>query len=151
MSSSAPALTWEFQDTPITNTEPWKAVPPPEEDHSLEESLEGIQALVTEEFDGEEPTILRDAFDRAATFLRIQSREMKKRLGCFAPAPVITPGPDGSADLQWERPAWALLINVPSGSAPASFYGEGPNNSRIKGAFDPSSWNLGIVSWLSKV
>ena len=148
MSSLASALdAWRFVEEETS----WKQnTSPPEEDVPLEAVIEMTRELVSDNFENEEPTILRSAFNRAEKFLRAHSRETKKRCGYFPPVPSITPGPKGSADLHWLQPAWALLVNVPDGDALATFYGESEGGGRVKGNLDPKVWNLGIVTWLSK-
>ena len=130
---------------------PWeKCAPLPEKDLLLEEAFEETLEFVNDRFDEDEPTIMSAAFDRAKEFLRIQSREMKKRLGYFPPVPTISPGPSGSVDLHWEQPSWGLLVNIPPTDALATFYGDCAGEGRIKGNLDPKVWKLGIYTWLSK-
>lgn len=126
------------------------AAPSEEEDFLLERSLAEAANVVADQFDENEPTILPEALERSAEFLRAQSRETKSRFGFFPPAPTISPGPDGSADLSWEQPSWGLLVNVPS-DGEATFYGECAGKGRIKGSLDPKSWNLGVITWLSRM
>jgi hypothetical protein len=142
---------WEIEELEPNGQSSWQKNPPPlEEDALLEEAIDKAREFVNDDLDAEEPTILRSAFARAKEFLRAHSREMKKRLAYFPPAPSITPGPNGSADLHWEQPAWALLVNIPAGDAFATFYGDAQGSGRIKGNLDPKVWNLGIITWLSK-
>lgn len=155
MSEAAPLAAWSFEETEPKEKVQWKKseAPPEEDDRLLEQALHAARGIVSERFDEEAPTILAAAFDRAETFLRTQSREMKKRLGCFPPTPNISPGPNGSADLHWEQTNWGLLVNVPSTTDDqATFYGDCKEGAaRIKDSFDPANWNLGIMSWLSKM
>ena len=64
--------------------------------------------------------------------------------------PDILPGPDGSVDLHWKLEQCDLLINVPAHpSAKATFFGENRRGTFIKGAFDPSACNQGLLLWLA--
>lgn len=126
------------------------ADPPEEKDLLLEKSLDDAANIVADLFDENEPTILPDALERAEKFLRAQSWEVKRRFGFFPPAPAISPGPNGSADINWEQPTWGLLVNVPA-SGQATFYGECSGKGRLKGNLDPKSWNLGLITWLSRM
>jgi hypothetical protein len=152
MSSLAPAsTTWDGPELETKGNSPWKVNPaPPEEDALLEVALETASAIVSDQFDEDEPMILSAAFERAQEFLRTESREIKKRFGYFPPTPNILPGPNGSADIHWEQPGWGLLVNIPATDELATFYGDCAGNGRVKGNLDPKSWHLGITSWLSK-
>lgn len=65
--------------------------------------------------------------------------------------PEVLPGPKGSIDLHWKASDSELLINVPEDvNAPATFYGDDYGQLRIKGSFDPDTYNLGLLEWLAK-
>lgn len=65
--------------------------------------------------------------------------------------PNIYHGPDGSIDLLWKNQIYKLLINVPREiEKPASFYGDDYNMDVIKGTFDPSKCNRGLLMLLLK-
>jgi len=149
MSSLAPSsITWDLTEPEAKEKISWNL--PTEEDTLLEEALENASAIVSGSFDEEEPTILSAAFARTQKFLHNQSREMNSRLGYFPPAPYISPGPNGSADLHWKQAGWGLLLNIPATDAVATFYGDCTGNGKVKGHLDPNSWHLGITTWLSK-
>jgi len=86
---------------------------------------------------------------RAKTFLFGQSKQFRKICGYFPPAPRIGPGPNRSIDLYWKEKDWELLVNIPPESGRmATFYGDDFGAQKIKGSFDPNSFNYGIVPWL---
>jgi hypothetical protein len=65
--------------------------------------------------------------------------------------PDIAPGPDGSIDLHWDYPAYEMLINIPRDeSSMAGFYGDDRGRISIKGKFDPSQVNEGLLLWLMR-
>jgi hypothetical protein len=80
--------------------------------------------------DGGAPKINVQAFDTAKIFLLAFSKWAFQRHGLKIPAPVIGPVPDGGVNLEWDEPAFKLLINVPA-STPmlANFYGEKKDGS----------------------
>lgn len=149
-SASLKMQAWQFEELEAKGESCWKNESIPEKDLLLDEALLEAQKLVTVQFDEEEPAILQDAYIRAERFLRTQSHEMKKRLGFFPAPPSLSPGPNGSADLHWDRSDGGLLVNIPEGNATATFYGEWGGTNRIKGSFNPNTWELGILTWLSK-
>jgi hypothetical protein len=144
---------WWTEEAPSAERQaPWlRAAAPAETDPALDAELERAEEMVRDQIEDDEPAILRPALDRASAFLRVQSRESRERFEKFPPAPYVSPGPDGSVDLHWERPGWGLLINVPADESPATFYGDGGRMCRIKGSFDPRTCDLGIINWLSKM
>lgn len=152
MSTETLALKWDIGAASLPQPEElWESEEEcPETDTALSEALKSAQKLVTEDLDEDEPSILGSALERAETFLRAQSHQMKKAFGYFAPTPRISPGPNGSVDLHWELASGEMLVNVPAGQAPATYYGESGSTNRTKGSFDPISWHLGIYTWLSK-
>ena len=86
---------------------------------------------------------------RAKTFLLGQSKQFRKICGHFPPVPRIGSGPNGSVDLYWKEKDWELLINIPAEDGKmATFYGDDYGAQKIKGSFDPNSFNYGIVPWL---
>ncbi|MFZ0662922.1 MAG: hypothetical protein WAM66_09545 [Acidobacteriaceae bacterium] len=145
------AVKWKFEDESSPRGKGWESEQEhPETDVALDEALKSAEKLMTVDWDEDEPTILKPAFDRAKTFLLAQSHQMKKGVGCFPPPPRISPGPSGSADLHWDGRSGEMLVNIPVGQAPATYYGESVSTSPVKGSFDPNSWHLGIYTWLSK-
>jgi hypothetical protein len=88
---------------------------------------------------------------RAVDFLAHNARYIWDRYGLAIATPDITPAPNGSVDLHWDRPEFELLINLPSDpSAPAGFYGDDRGEVVIEGRFNPNRRNEGLILWLTK-
>jgi len=120
-------------------------------DHALRTEIEYAKAMLVRSDDEDEdaPRFSKDAFSRAIEFLRAQSTQFRKMLGSFAPTPSIGPGPDGSVDLHWKKQGWELLVNIPADPGKiATFYGDNYGAQKIKGSFDPKTFNYGIIAWL---
>jgi hypothetical protein len=102
------------------------------------------------DWDGEgSPVYSKDTFDRAVAFLTTHSAYVHSSWGLYPPVPRVSPGPDGSIDLHWKRKTWELLVNIPADpSQMAVFYGDDYGSQKIKGSFDPQTFNLGIIAWL---
>jgi hypothetical protein len=93
----------------------------------------------------------KDALRRASTFLNAQSAHSRKMYGVFAPVPDIGGGPNGSVDLHWRRKDCELLVNIPASDKElAAFYGDDYGTCKIKGSFDPTDFDFGIIMWLMK-
>lgn len=108
-------------------------------EHPQDEVEEGTAGLSTE------------ALSRAKTFLLERSKQFRKICGYFPVVPQIGSGPNESIDLYWKEKDWELLINIPAESEKmATFYGDDYGSQKIKGSFDPSSFNYGIVPWLTR-
>ena len=122
------------------------------EDRALSEELVRAESMLErpdEDSDEEAPGLSAEALLKAKNFLLAQSKQFRKICGHFPPAPRIGPGPNGSVDLYWKEKDWELLINIPAGSGRmATFYGDDYGAQKIKGSFDPSSFNYGIIPWL---
>ena len=102
-------------------------------------------------WDGEGALPIEEAtWIRAVEFLERQARCLWDR-GCVLPSPDITPVPDGSIDLHWDRPGFELLINIPRDpSSPAEFYGDNRGWICIRGHLDTAQFNQGLVLWLMR-
>ena len=138
------------QEWPIVESEP-------ESDFNSEliqaeiESAQDKLTALADNWDGEgSAKYNKETLNTAAEFLMNQSRFLRileKRL----PIPQINPGPDGSIDLFWNQSTWELLVNIPSiENEAASFYGEDQTGHTIKGSFDTSETNFGVITWLMK-
>lgn len=65
--------------------------------------------------------------------------------------PDITPVPNGTIDIHWDRPEFELLVNIPrADNDPAEFYGDDRGRISIKGEFDSHQLNEGLIHWLRK-
>lgn len=82
----------------------------------------------------------------AEWFLRVRGRTMR--------VPSVLPGPgDGSIDVLWSGKGFELLVNFSADPRKrATFYGDDKGGSSvvIKGEFDPSTFNGGLLTWLDK-
>jgi hypothetical protein len=147
------AVKWEFGEESLPQSGTcWRSEEGCDEttDVALDVALESAQEYLVEELDEEEPGILDSALKRAETFLRAQSYQMRRAFSHFAPLPRISPGPDGSVDLHWELMNGEMLVNIPAGQVHATYYAESGSRNRVKGSFDPSTWDLVVYTWLSK-
>lgn len=123
-----------------------------ENDLCLQAELERAEAKLEYIGGAEEeevPVYSKDAFRRASIFLKAQSAQFRKMYYVPAPFPDIGPGPDGSIDLHWKRNNWELLVNIPADSNElAAFYGDNYGTHKIKGSFDPTTFDYGIIMCL---
>ena len=117
----------------------------------IESAQEKLTALA-DNWDGEGSAgYKRETLNNAEEFLMSQDRLLRETWKMSLPVPQINPGPDGSIDLFWNPPTWELLVNVPArANEAASFYGEDHTGHNIKGSFDTSEFNLGLITWLIK-
>jgi hypothetical protein len=143
-----PADTW----TVPSWTSEWTASLESNSFEDLNNEIHASQKLVTLEdnWDGEgSPGYSEATLDRAAAFLRLHMRWVWEKYGVWLEVPRILPGPSGSIDIHWETPDYEVLVNVPNDpSAPATFYGDDYGKGSIKGTFDPSFFNFGLLTWL---
>jgi hypothetical protein len=154
--SSAAICRWETIDAQ-TQGEAWKrhsSEPASENDLCLQAELELAEVKLKNIGDAEEeevPVYSKDAFRRASIFLKAQSAQFCKMYNVPAPIPNIGPGPNGSIDLHWKRKDYELLVNIPVDNCElASFYGDNYGTHKIKGSFDPTTFDYGIIMWLMK-
>jgi len=97
------------------------------------------------------PRIEEATWRRACEFLARYARWIWDNDGKVIDSPSITSGPDGSIDLHWDHTDYEMLINIPSdANAMAGFYGDDRGRVSIKGRFDPSRVNEGLLHWLIK-
>lgn len=85
-----------------------------------------------------------DTWQRAVQFLTKYSVWAFDKMSLQIPVPKIHPGPDGSIDILWKSSKYRLLINLHPENM-ASFYGDDYNFEKIKGTFDPSKINQGLL------
>jgi hypothetical protein len=153
--SSAAICRWETIDAQ-TQGEAWErhsSEPASENDLCLQAELERAEAMFEHLEDPEEeaPAYSKDALNRASAFLFAQSGRSRKMYNAFAPVPSIGPGPNGSVDLHWKRNNWELLVNIPADNNElAAFYGDNYGTQKIKGNFDPRTFDWGIIQWLMR-
>lgn len=150
MSSQGSVLEWQAEQEEI---KAWETIESESESESLEAVIESAHEKLTalpDNWDGEGSAGYKtETVNSAAEFLIGQDRLLRELRGISLPVPQINPGPDGSIDLFWKQPTWELLVNVPKkGNEFASFYGEDQTGHTIKGSFDTSVPNLGVIMWL---
>lgn len=150
---ASPAFREQTQHEAPEIAEPASKAHAEEEDRALTAELARAESMLehAEEAEDEDdpPGFSSEALLRAKTFLLGQSKQFRKICGHFPPVPRIGPGPKGSVDLYWKEKDWELLINVPAESGKlATFYGDDHGAQKIKGSFNPNSFNYGIVPWL---
>jgi hypothetical protein len=121
----------------------------------LDKEIERAKCILDGVVEGEDeedfPIYTKAALARAIVFLRSQSDQFRKIGVSSVPVPKIGPGPNSSVDLHWRREGWELLVNIPSDSnRPATFYGDDYGVQKIKGSFDTTIPNRGLVIWLMK-
>ena len=62
------------------------------------------------------------------------------------PPPQILHGPEGGIDVLWKSKRYRLLINIPYfENQLASFYGDNYNRNTVKGTFEISNINTGVL------
>lgn len=146
MPTAGLVLGWERETLKV---ERWE---PQEEDRDLKAEIEQAKKVLElkDDWDDEgSPIFSKDTLDRAIAFLMMHSEQIRKCYHLHLPVPKIGPGPKGSIDLHWKRPAWELLVNIPANANEmAAFYGDNYGAQKIKGSVDPRIFNLGLASWL---
>lgn len=103
-------------------------------------------------FDGEGSVgYSKETWEMAIKFLKNTARWIWNKRGVVMEVPRISPGPSGSIDLHWKTATKELLVNIPSDRKEmASFYGDDYGKLHVKGTLDPSTYNAGLLDWLSK-
>ena len=132
--------------------EAWQSLPPALS--RIREAIERSRDILglSDGWDGEAGRRIEEAsWCRAVDFLTRQAALMWERFGKILEPPDITPVPDGSIDIHWDRPDFELLVNIPSlETATAGFYGDDRGRISIKGELDIDKVNEGLALWLMK-
>ncbi len=89
------------------------------------------------------------AWRRAIVFVLVQVVEGYHRHSVWLPACTISPGPEGSIDLQWGKDSGYLLVNV-TADKPINWYGRRDGESPIRGKSEGIGYQAELVSWLLK-
>ena len=71
--------------------------------------------------------------------------------GKIMATPKIYHAPGGSIDIYWKNERFNLLINIPPGDAPATFYGDNYGAQVTEGKFDPQHFQQGLLPHLSVI
>ncbi len=99
--------------------------------------------------DNGSPSIAEATWRRATEFLERHARWAWNQHRMAIDPPDITPGPEGSIDLDWDNPRYRMLINIPADPIQlAGFYGDDRGGISIKGKLDTSLLNKGLLDWL---
>lgn len=87
---------------------------------------------------------------RACKFIANYSKWIFEKTELIMDLPKISHGPEGSIDIYWKNDEYRLLINIPeSPTSPFSIYGDDYNSNKIKGTFDLSQFNYGMLLCLT--
>ena len=76
-----------------------------------------------------------ETWSNAIRFLTAYAKHCYETTAIAPPPPFIYHGPDGSIDIQWREAAFRLLINIPKGDIPATFFGRS-KGQEVSGVFD---------------
>ena len=149
--------------TYVSHTNPWQSVyGTPLAEHKrffeapspIEEAITASRSILQLPHgwdDAEAKPILTETWERAAQYLRGLESMLRLHFGRDLPIPHIGPVPNGSIDLDWDSPRFALLINVPEDpKAPAQFYGDDRGSLSVKGTVDLSHSRFPLMLWLSE-
>ncbi len=128
---------------------------------TLPAALTGIRRLIeasrsvldlSPNWDGENAKPIEErTWKRAAQFLSRYARRLWQTEGKVIDPPDITPVPDGTIDIHWDRPEFELLVNITCGDSNlAEFYGDDRGSIAIRGEFDLSRLSEGLIHWLLK-
>ncbi|MBK9338283.1 MAG: hypothetical protein IPM98_17710 [Lewinellaceae bacterium] len=92
-----------------------------------------------------------ETWEKAVRFISGYAQWLFDIFGKVIVTPKIYHGPDGSIDLYWENPRFNLLINIPPGDEPATFYGDNYGAQVIEGKFDPAKFQQALLPDLSLI
>ena len=124
----------------------------PTELASLASAIEKSKYLLRLEknFDGEgsEP-YSQEVWLKAVRFVAEYARWLFDVFGKIMVTPKIYHGPEGSIDIYWENQQFNLLINIPTGDTPATFYGDNYGEQVTEGRFDPENFQQALLPHLS--
>jgi len=105
-----------------------------------------------ENWDGEgSPGYKESTWIRTVEFLANYALRIWREFELIIDTPIISQGPEGSIDIYWKTNDYDLLVNISENpESPATFYGENKGKNHIKGSFDPSDYNQGLLLYLIK-
>ena len=110
MPTAGGVLVWERETLTV---EKWERQ---EEDRDLKAEIEQAKKILElkDDWDDEgSPIFSKETLDRAIGFLAMHAEQIKKCYDLSLPVPKIGPGPNGSIDLHWKRPAWEFARKHP--------------------------------------
>ena len=127
----------------------------------LPEELGGIAAAIEKSrymlrleknFDGEQAEAFSpETWLKTVRFVAEYANWLFDLFGKTMAVPKIYHGPDGSIDVYWENKRFNLLINIPPGSASATFYGDNYGTQITEGRFDPTNFREALLPDLSTI
>ena len=124
----------------------------PAELREIAESIEKSKYILAleKDFDGEnsEP-YAETAWLKSVRFVAEYAQWLFDVFGKTMATPKIYHAPKGSIDIYWENERFNLLINVPPGNAPTTFYGDNYGAQSTEGKFDPQHFQQALLPDLS--
>lgn len=99
--------------------------------------------------DAGSPAYSEDTWEKAVIFITNYACWLFDIFGKIIATPKIYHAPEGSVDLYWENERFNLLINIPAGGEPATFYGDNYGSQVIEGKFDPTMFQQALLPDLS--
>lgn len=91
----------------------------------------------------------RVTLKRARKFLRTLLKEFLRLYNIELEIPLIFPGMNSEIDLEWETPAFQLLISIPE-NGQAGAYGDDYSKDKFKLMFTPDFINTKLIAWLAR-
>jgi hypothetical protein len=126
----------------------------PENQGKLQTAIENSQEFLEWEDNWDDEGSLgyrKETWQRATDFILDNNLRLWQAYHVAMDVPDILPGPNGSIDIHWQTPTYELLINIPA--APdqlATFYGDKPSGTVIKGRFQTEARNEWLIMWLTE-
>jgi len=99
--------------------------------------------------DMKSPGYDRETWLRATRFISGYAQWLFDVFNKKIETPKIYHAPEGGIDLYWENKRFNLLINIPAGHAPATFYGDDYGVQVTEGKFDPANFQQALLPDLS--
>ena len=99
---------------------------------------------------GSEP-VASETWQKAVRFVADYANWLFDLFGKTMAVPKIYHAPGGSIDIYWENERFNLLLHIPPGNAPASFYGDNYRGQVTEGRFDPENFQQALLPDLSLI
>ncbi len=126
----------------------------PEELGNIAAAIEKSRYILQLEknFDGSESEAYSpETWLKTVSFVAEYANWLFDLFGKTMAVPKIYHGPDSSIDIYWENERFNLLINIPPGTAPATFYGDNYGTQITEGRFDPANFREALLPDLSTI
>lgn len=89
---------------------------------NLEQQIQYVLSL-PKDFDGDgSPSYERETVDKAVRYIQKMQELARTQRKILIENPRLLPGPNGSIDLHWKNEKYEILLNVPKGDSPASYF-----------------------------